>query len=169
MEKAFEMAQLAAERNEVPVGCVLEYGGRVIAQGCNEVNISKNATRHAEMVAIDGAVEHAKTAGTPLEELCAGCCLYVTVEPCIMCAYALRRVGIGHVVFGCRNERFGGCGSVLAAHQAKIEPSLGELTCTSASEEHQERAKALLRKFYEGQNPNTSSKQSATVSGHPQA
>ena len=166
MKRAFDMAELAIGWNEVPVGCVLEHRGEVIAQGYNEVNISKNATRHAEMVAIDQALEHARGTGTPLEELCAGCCLYVTVEPCIMCTYALRRVGIGHVVYGCRNERFGGCGSVLDAHEAKMEPSLGELICSSASEEHQERAKALLRQFYEGQNPNTSSKQSAT--GHPQ-
>lgn len=152
------MAELALKRSEVPVGCVLEYKGEIIAQGCNEVNITKNATRHAEMVAMDQALEHARSATVSLKDMCADCCLYVTVEPCIMCASALRLVGITHVMYGCRNERFGGCGSVLDVHQAKLDPLLSELTCTSASEDDQERAKSLLRQFYEGENPNTSSK-----------
>lgn len=152
------MAELALKRSEVPVGCVLEYKGEIIAQGCNEVNISKNATRHAEMVTIDQALEYAKSASVPLKDICAGCCLYVTVEPCIMCASALRLVGITHVIYGCNNDRFGGCGSVLDAHQSEMDPLLSELRCASASDDDQERAKLLLRRFYEGENPNTSSK-----------
>jgi tRNA-specific adenosine deaminase 2 len=157
MRSAFKVAQQAVKFNEVPVGCVLEYKGAIIARGCNEVNITKNATRHAEMVAIDQALDYTRTAGIPLEEVCAAACLYVTVEPCIMCAYALRQVGITRVVFGCKNERFGGCGSVLDAHEAKMDPQLSELRCTSSSDADQERAITLLKQFYEGQNPNTSS------------
>lgn len=156
MNKAFEMAELAWERREVPVGCVVECKGEVIAQGCNEVNMSKNATRHAEIVAIDQLLEYAKCSGKPMNELCSTCCLYVTVEPCIMCAFALRHVGLTQVLFGCKNERFGGCGSVLGVHQAEMDPMLKKLNCCSASEDQQERARLLLKRFYEGDNPNTS-------------
>lgn len=155
MEKAFEMAELALKRNEVPVGCVLEIRGEIIARGCNEVNITKNATRHAEMVAIDQLLEYAKTTSVPLTELCSASCLYVTVEPCIMCTHALRLMKISQVVFGCRNERFGGCGSILDIHNARLDPALKDLKLTSAPLENQERAKALLKQFYDGENPNT--------------
>lgn len=156
MERAFEMAELALRSKEVAVGCVVEHQGTVIARGCNEVNASKNATRHAEMVAIDQVLDYARTADTPHQEVCASCCVYVTVEPCIMCAFALRQVGLTQVVFGCRNERFGGCGSVLGVDRAGMGGHLKELRCRQASVEDQERAKVILKRFYEGQNPNTS-------------
>lgn len=157
MGRAFEMAELALQRKEVPVGCVVDYKGAIIAQGCNEVNVSKNATRHAEMVAIDQVLEYVRTAGVSLEEVCASSCVCVTVEPCIMCAFALRQVGLTNVVFGCKNERFGGCGSVLSIDKAVLDASIKELNCISACEGDQERAKLMLKQFYEGKNPNTSS------------
>lgn len=156
MNKAFEMAGLALQSKEVPVGCVVEYKGETIAEGCNEVNISKNATRHAEMVAIDQLLEYAEKMSVTLKELCAASCLYVTVEPCIMCAFALRQVGLTSVVFGCRNDRFGGCGSVMDIHQAAMDPSLKKVNCRRASLGDQERARLMLKQFYEGENPNTS-------------
>lgn len=155
MDKAFEMAELALKRTEVPVGCVVEFRGEVIAQGCNEVNVSKNATRHAEVVAIDQLVEYAKSVEMPLNELCAASILYVTVEPCIMCAHALRLVGLTSVLYGCKNERFGGCGSVLDVHEAEMDPSLKNLSCSTVSESDEKRAKMLLKQFYEGDNPNS--------------
>lgn len=156
MNKAFEMAEFALMHQEVPVGCVIEYKGEIIARGCNEVNISKNATRHAEMVAIDQLLEYSRSLGKPppSEEISSSSCVYVTVEPCIMCAFALRSVGLVRVVYCCRNERFGGCGSVLSVHQEDLDPSLKELDCSTLSEEHEERAKSLLKRFYEGENPN---------------
>ena len=156
MDKAFEMAEFALEHQEVPVGCVIEHKGKIIARGCNEVNISKNATRHAEMVAIDQIIEEAKIRGIPLAELCDSSCVYVTVEPCIMCVFALRMVGLKTVIHGCQNERFGGCGSVLNIHQATLDPLLEQLHCSAASDEHCDRAKSLLKQFYDGNNPNTS-------------
>ena len=155
MNKAFEMAEFALKHQEVPVGCVIEYKGEIIAQGCNEVNISKNATRHAEMVAVDQLLDYARNCNMELEELCGSCCVYVTVEPCIMCAFALRSVGLLTVTFGCKNERFGGCGSVLDIHSAKMDPSLKTLILIPASDDFIQRAKSLLKKFYEGENPNT--------------
>lgn len=158
MARAFEMAELALQKKEVPVGCVVERGGVVIARGCNQVNLTRNATRHAEMVAVDELLEHCRAVGLPLEQVCTESCVYVTVEPCIMCAHALRLVGLTRVVFGCRNERFGGCGSVLGVGDVALDPSLKALDCGRACEEDQERAKLMLKQFYEEKNPNTSDK-----------
>lgn len=66
------------------------------------------ATLHAELVSLDHIIQTQRIP-TPLSDVT----LYVTVEPCVMCASALRQVGIGKVYYGCGNERFGGCGSVL--------------------------------------------------------
>ena len=155
MNKAFEMAEFALRCKEVPVGCVVEHEGAIIARGCNEVNISKNATRHAEMVAIDQVLAYSHRIKKPLRELCESSTVYITVEPCIMCAYALRQVGLVNVVYGCRNDRFGGCGSVLSIHKAELDPALKKLNCFTASDAEQERAKQMLKCFYEGDNPNT--------------
>ncbi len=152
------MAELALKNQEVPVGCVIEHEGAIIARGCNEVNISKNATRHAEMVAIDQVLVYSENSDKPLKELCDTSKVYVTVEPCIMCTFALRQVGLTEIVYGCKNERFGGCGSVLSIHKADIiDSSLKKLECSFASEVDQERARLMLKRFYEGANPNTTS------------
>jgi tRNA-specific adenosine deaminase 2 len=100
---------------EVPVGCVIVHRGNIIAHGRNATNASLNATRHAEIEAIDRIVGEHGAAGAL--ELLRECVLYVTVEPCVMCAAALRIVGLQSVVYGCGNERFGGCGSVLSIHE----------------------------------------------------
>lgn len=151
MEEAFTMARLALDNQEVPVGCVVEHKGTVIARGCNEVNATLNASRHAEMVAIDQLVLVASERNVQLEDMCEECTIYVTVEPCIMCACALRLVGIRNVVFGCRNERFGGCGSVLDVHKnPSAEKKFPELNLKSGV--LKERAVALLQQFYSTQN-----------------
>ena len=109
-------ANEALEKGEVPVGCIITYKNQVIGTGRNEVNITKNATRHAELVAIDHVKQWCERECLSFEDVLNKCCLYVTVEPCIMCAAALRFLGIPKVVFGCANERFGGCGSILNIH-----------------------------------------------------
>ena len=88
---------------------------RVLAAAHNATNRTKNGTRHAELVAIDDVLLRQRLPATVL----AGCDVYVTCEPCIMCAGALALVRVRRVVFGCRNDRFGGCGSILSVHQAK--------------------------------------------------
>ena len=158
MEHAFVMGRFALEHQEVPVGCVVVCNDEIIAKGCNEVNETLNATRHAEMVAIDQLEVYASDKNTPLKDICRRSRLFVTVEPCIMCAFALRLVGLCDVVFGCCNDRFGGCGSVLDVHQKALqltstsELALPELKLTPLVREKE--AIALLRQFYEGQNPN---------------
>ena len=92
------------------------YKNQIIGTGRNEVNETKNATRHAELVAFDQVKLWCEKRCLCFEEVLRDCCLYVTVEPCIMCSAALRYLGVPKVVFGCANERFGGCGSILNIH-----------------------------------------------------
>ena len=113
MEHALHLARRAFENGEVPVGCILVYKDQVLSTGGNVTNETKNATRHAELIAIDQVYDWCTKHGESASSVFARCQLYVTVEPCIMCATALRLVGVRRVVYGCGNDRFGGCGSVL--------------------------------------------------------
>ncbi|KAG8582989.1 hypothetical protein GDO81_008246 [Engystomops pustulosus] len=94
MDMAFQMAQDALDNGEVPVGCLMVHDKQIIGQGRNEVNETKNATRHAEMVAIDQVLDWCKENGKSSIEVFQNTILYVTVEPCIMCAGALRLLRI---------------------------------------------------------------------------
>uniref|UniRef100_A0A7N1A7E3 CMP/dCMP-type deaminase domain-containing protein n=1 Tax=Kalanchoe fedtschenkoi TaxID=63787 RepID=A0A7N1A7E3_KALFE len=160
MQLAIEQAKLALETLEVPVGCVIVESGEVIATGRNRTTETRNATRHAEMEAIDDLLHRWQKNGlTPpqVAEKFSKCNLYVTCEPCIMCAGALSIL----VYFGCGNDKFGGCGSVLSLHSSSSQtPQSGSsqsppkrgFKCTGgimASE-----AVALFRSFYEQGNPN---------------
>lgn len=156
MLQALDMAKLATRNREVPVGCVAVHNDSIIARGCNEVNATVNATRHAEMIAIDQLIAHCSQVQIPIHELCSQCTLYVTVEPCIMCAYALRLCGLTNIVFGCRNDRFGGCGSVLDIHTDIINRGLPndplpKLTVLSGV--MKDEAVTMLQEFYDGENP----------------
>lgn len=161
-------ARLALKTNETPVGCVLVYRGRVIARGMNATNVSRNGTRHAELMALCALLSYSPKSDTepakpsmavmPLgdktnqAELLADatsawgdvdprdghlfpygqklhpsprvdpsviheCTLYVTVEPCVMCASLLRQFGIKKVYFGAVNDKFGGTGGVFRIHK----------------------------------------------------
>ncbi|KAL9109941.1 MAG: hypothetical protein Q9227_005464 [Pyrenula ochraceoflavens] len=110
MQKAIDMAELALRTGETPVGCVLVYDEKVVGSGMNDTNRSLNGTRHAEFLALSQALS------THPPSILSATDLYVTVEPCIMCASALRQYGIRTVYYGCGNERFGGNGSVLSIH-----------------------------------------------------
>lgn len=168
MSEALKMAEHALSQREVPVGCVVveDDGGTIVARGCNRVNATMNATRHAELVAIDQLVLLSKERGLQPEELCRQCTLYVTVEPCVMCAYALRLLGLTKVVFGCSNLRFGGCGSVMDVATTELYPP--SLETDSETDERKrpllralqltpgvmkDKAISLLQQFYEGENP----------------
>ena len=114
MREALSEATKAMCKREVPVGCVITRGGQVVARGHNLTNEMRNGCRHAEFQAIDELI--AASGGDMSQADLKNCCLYVTVEPCIMCAGALSLVGMGRVVFGCGNDKFGGCGSILSVH-----------------------------------------------------
>lgn len=161
IKKAFSLAEDALINGEVPVGCILVHkNNKVIGVGCNEVNQTKNATRHAELIAIDNAIlylrNNQKETVTTIDihNLMNECVLYVTVEPCIMCSAALRAVHIPLVYFGCKNERFGGCGSILDVHSDNdISVLLGpSMKCIGGN--HELRAITLLKQFYNQMNPN---------------
>ncbi|RYY72815.1 nucleoside deaminase [archaeon] len=113
MKLAIQQAEIAIEHSEVPVGCVFvdRTTKEVLGSGFNQTNLTLNATRHAELVAIDAILSHGHSV-----EAFKNCDLYVTCEPCIMCAAALAKLQIAKVFFGCHNDRFGGNGSILHIH-----------------------------------------------------
>lgn len=142
MEKALEWAKIALDSDEVPVACVFVHNGEVIAEGMNDTNASLCGTRHAEFVAIEKILQ--KHPASIFEETD----LYVTVEPCVMCASALRQLKIRAVYFGCANDRFGGCGSVLRINN---DPSVDPpYRCFPGF--YREEAIMLLREFYVREN-----------------
>lgn len=114
-------AERALSNGEVPVGCIFVHDGKNIGEGSNEVNATKNATRHAEFVAIEQVRAYCKANDLIERQVFKEAVLYVTTEPCIMCATSLRLIGVRNVVFGCKNPRFGGCGSVLDIHVTKFQ------------------------------------------------
>ena len=137
MKLALEEGRKAIQEGEVPVGVVFVHrpssslsaassptdgipsspasypATQVLGQGHNRTNVTKNGTRHAELVVTDEILAR----GQPVS-IFQECDVYVTCEPCIMCAGALGLLKIRRVVFGCKNERFGGCGSILNVHEA---------------------------------------------------
>ena len=152
MDRALSEAELALKRKEVPVGCIFVYKGQIIAKGSNKVTETKNATQHAEIVAIDDIIEYCKGKQLDHKDVFRETSLYVTVEPCIMCTAALRLVNIQAVYFGCHNERFGGCGSVLSI----ADDDLSDHTCklNTVAGVRKDEAIALLKDFYKNENPN---------------
>ncbi|XP_037607092.1 tRNA-specific adenosine deaminase 2 isoform X1 [Sebastes umbrosus] len=152
MSSAFNMAKDALENGEVPVGCLMVYGDEVVGKGRNEVNETKNATRHAEMVALDQLLDWCRRSNLDVSGVCKRTALYVTVEPCIMCAAALRLLNIPVVMYGCRNERFGGCGSVLDVSSADLPQTGTTFKCVSGH--RAEEAVEMLKSFYKQENPN---------------
>lgn len=107
MQEALREARRAFEEDEVPVGAVVAAGDRVLGRGYNRVERLKDATAHAEIIAIGAAAE---TLGDWRLE---GATLYVTVEPCMMCLGAVFLSRISRVVYGTRDMRAGVCGGAL--------------------------------------------------------
>lgn len=114
MEEAIKLALLAAERDEVPVGAVAVRDGEIIASAFNTREESKCATHHAEILAIEGACR--ALGGWRLPRVT----LYVTMEPCAMCAGAIINSRIERVVYGAKDFRFGAFGSALDLNSAGL-------------------------------------------------
>ena len=106
MEQALSLARQAANEGEVPVGCVIVHGDKVVGTGRNRRETGKSALAHAEIEAIAQACE--TLGGWRLWE----CTLYVTLEPCPMCAGAIVNARIPRVVYGAKDTKCGACGSV---------------------------------------------------------
>lgn len=107
MKAAIRQAKKAMELGEVPIGCVIVYEDKIIGRGYNRRNTDKNTLSHAEITAIRKASK--KIGDWRLED----CTLYVTLEPCQMCAGAIVQARIPKVVMGCMNPKAGCAGSIL--------------------------------------------------------
>ncbi len=131
MREAIRLAKKAASLGEVPIGCVLVKDGKIIARGYNRRNTDKTTLAHAEIAVIKKASK--VLCDWRLEE----CTLYVTLEPCPMCAGAIVQARIPRVVAGCMNPKAGCAGSVLNIlntpglnHKVKFEKGVLEKECT---------------------------------------
>src|SRR3954468_14254248 len=143
MREALRQAGKALEKEEVPVGAVVVRGGRIIARAFNQVEMLKDDTAHAEMLAITQA--EADVGDWRLND----CDLYVTKEPCPMCAGALVHVRIRRVIFGCEDMRGGAAGSVINLLQM---PQLNH-RCDINSGVLADECSALLQDFFRGKRP----------------
>lgn len=114
-EECIKEGKLALEEKEVAIGCVFHHveSNKIIARSRNSVNATKNATRHAELNCIDDTINYCQRNDLKPDDLWPNIDVYVTCEPCIMCARILRHLKVRKVVYGCSNDRFGGCRSVL--------------------------------------------------------
>ena len=130
MEAALELAAEAAAEGEVPVGCVIVRQGQIVGRGRNRREKDKSALAHAELEAIGEAC--AALGGWRLWE----CTLYVTLEPCPMCAGAIINARIPRVVYGASDSKCGACGGVCDLfsqpfnHQPVVEKGLLEQQCS---------------------------------------
>lgn len=138
MKEALKQAKKAYALGEVPIGCVIVHEGQIIGRGYNRRNTDKNTLAHAEITAINKASK--KIGDWRLEE----CTLYVTLEPCQMCAGAIVQARIPEVVMGCMNPKAGCAGSILNIldmpefnHQVQVTRGILEQECSD-----------MLKKFF---------------------
>ncbi|UYV60126.1 ADAT2 [Cordylochernes scorpioides] len=148
MDEAFDLAREALAAGEVPIGCVFTHQGSIVARSRNTVTETKNGTRHAELNCIDQVLE--ANSKEKAEQIFREMTVIATVEPCILCLAALRKLGVRNLIYGCSNDKFGGCGSVLDIHHMAAYD--GELAITKGV--RAEEAINLIKTFYTGLNPN---------------
>ncbi len=147
MKMALKQAEKAAALGEVPIGCVIEYHGEVIGRGYNRRKTDKNTLSHAELNAIKKASR--KMGDWRLEE----CTMYVTLEPCQMCAGAIVQARIPKVVIGCMNPKAGCAGSILNIleeprfnHQVEVVRGVMEEECSRILTDFFKNLRERLRK-----------------------
>ena len=138
MREALRQAQKAYEADEVPVGAVVVRAGKVIGRAYNQVELLKDATAHAEMLALTQA--EAAVGDWRLID----CDLYVTKEPCIMCAGALIHVRIRRLIFGCADTRSGAAGGMINL----LQHSALNHDCEITSGVLQNECAAILQDFF---------------------
>jgi tRNA(adenine34) deaminase len=138
MDLAVKEAVKALEADDVPVGCVIVHENKVIAKAHNQIKLLKDPTAHAEMLAITQATGHFGN------ERLSNCRLYVTIEPCSMCAGAMVLARIDHLIFAAKDPKSGACGSVL---NVADNPKLNHQIKITSGILRQESA-ALLREFF---------------------
>ncbi|BDF35616.1 tRNA-specific adenosine deaminase [Lachnospiraceae bacterium] len=138
MKEAIRQARKAYALNETPIGCVIVYEGKIIGRGYNRRNTDKNTLAHAEITAIRKASR--KIGDWRLE----GCTMYVTLEPCPMCAGAIVQSRMDRVVVGCMNPKAGCAGSVLNVLQTEGFNHQTELTTGVCQEE----CSGMMKSFF---------------------
>ena len=145
MDQALALAAQAAEAGEVPVGCVIVCRDKIVGMGRNRRETNKNALAHAEIEAIAQACE--TLGGWRLWE----CTLYVTLEPCPMCAGAIVNARIPRVVYGAKDAKAGACGSVCSLfsmafnHHPTVEAGIREEACTQLLQDFFKQLRVDLR------------------------
>ena len=147
MRQAIKLAKKAAANGDVPIGCVIVYEGKIIARGYNRRNVDKTTLAHAEIIAIKKA---SKVIGDwRLED----CTIYITLEPCQMCAGAIVQARIPRCVIGCMNPKAGCAGSVLNIldikdfnHQVEIKKGVLEEECSAMMKDFFARLRADKKK-----------------------
>jgi tRNA(adenine34) deaminase len=125
MRRCVELAEIAARAGDTAVGALIVRGGEVVAEGIERTRASHDPSAHAEVDAIRRACQRLGTLDLR------GCSLYSTVEPCVLCGYAIRRTGIAHVVYGVAAGQAGACSSsyaILADHGLEGWPPVPEVT-----------------------------------------
>jgi tRNA(adenine34) deaminase len=132
MQHALREAELAYKRKEIPIGAIIVHKDRIIGKGYNQVETLRDPTAHAEMVAITAAA--AQLGNHRLEK----CTLYVTVEPCAMCAGAIVLARVARVVFGTNDKKAGACGTLYNIvqdkrlnHQVELVSGIYETKCSA--------------------------------------
>ncbi len=132
MKEAIKQAKKAEANKDVPIGCVIVYDGKIIARGYNRRNMDKTTLAHAEILAIKKASKY--LGDWRLED----CTMYITLEPCQMCAGAIVQARIPHVVIGCMNPKAGCAGSIINIldikefnHQVQITKGILEEECSN--------------------------------------
>ncbi len=138
MALALDEARRAEALDEVPIGAVIVLAGEVVARAHNLTRTRKDPTAHAEMLAIHAAVRETD------DLRLVGATVYTTVEPCFMCAGALSHARVERVVWGVRDEKFGGC---VSLGQVLCDPRLNH-RATITEGVHAEEARALLQSFF---------------------
>lgn len=144
LAKALFYAKKAYSENEVPVGAIIVKDGKIIASGYNQTIKKNDPTAHAEIIVLKKASQKLKNYRLN------NTILYVTKEPCVMCAGALVNARVKEVVFGCYDKRFGACGSIFNIannkklnHRIKITGGVLEMEC-----------RFLLQKFFKERRKN---------------
>lgn len=107
MQSAFREAEKAYDKGETPIGCIIVFENKIIAKSHNQIETLKDATAHAEIIAITSASAHLDS------KVLKGCSMYVTLEPCAMCAGAIVLSKLDNLFFGAFDIKSGACGSVI--------------------------------------------------------
>jgi len=136
MQEALKEAEKAFSEDEVPIGAVVVYKGKIISRGHNQVELLKDPTAHAEMLALTAACNYLNA------KWLSEASLYVTIEPCSMCAGALVLSRIKNLYFGTADPKAGACGSVINIinnkklnHRIKVKSGILEAQCSSLLKE----------------------------------